>query len=198
MARSASQVKMDMALRWTRGQPDCDECNGTGLIPPGTRAVRVCLCVGMVPKRLEEMCQQLAHYIKRVQPDWAENMERTRDERHWTYTQLLSACMAYVYERGLHMTIPKHDFWKEGDEPEEVTHCALESCGKEFKRKYPGEAFCSQLCGQLAMAPKKPKTQQTEVENIQKFGVLEDELRALKQDESPFPIHDEHDQLADG
>lgn len=172
------------ASRQAAGDPDCEECGGKGFVPPGMKAVRPCGCRSMA-KTLEEMCHDLAEKVKRIQPDWAENIERTRDERHWTYTQLLSACMAYVYERGLHMTIPKHDFWNEGEAPPEVVRCAWRDCGKEFKRAFPGEKFCSQICGQLAMAPKK----MVQVEVL---------APPTHDDLVPFPSNDVHDQLADG
>lgn len=176
-----------------KGEPDCDYCMGTGIIPPGMKAVRVCECRAG-SKDLEGICTLLAAKIKRIHPDWAVKMHAAMDERHWTYTQMVGACIAYVYERGLHMTMPKDEFFAEGAPEVPVTAtCALEGCGKEFKPQWPGQAFCSQDCGVRAL----PKRKVVETIDPVETNPVVPTIVTEQQAQQTFPLYGDHDEFAD-
>jgi hypothetical protein len=58
-----------------KGHSDCTYCGGVGIIPPGTRAVRICECVARASDTLEGMSRQLAAKIQRLHPDWKHKMD---------------------------------------------------------------------------------------------------------------------------
>lgn len=169
-----------------KGVPDCEECGGVGIIPPGMRAVRICGCRAYT-QDLEGACKAIADKICRINPDYRSKMDALISEKHWDYTHVVGACIEFVYERGLQMTTPKAAFFSESTpETPTIGRCALESCGKEFTAKFQGDKFCSQECGVLAL-PKR------------RVAIVQPEPGPeLESEAQPLPTYqDEHDQIAD-
>lgn len=184
-----------------KGEPDCEECGGVGIIPPGTRAVRLCGCRAW-QKDLEGVCGLIAAKMVRLNPDWKVKMHAVMDERHWNYTQMVGACIAYVYERGLQMTMPNFEFFAEGSpETPEVGTCALEGCGKQFTPRWMGDKFCCNEHGALALPKRKVIVEHRNVEpleiNPDQGGIVPSVTISQEQAEEQFPIHSGHDEFAD-
>jgi hypothetical protein len=88
------------------------------------------------------------------------------------------------------MSMPVDPFFSEGTpETPPIGTCALPTCGKEFKPLYPGQKFCCNECGVLAL-PKRKVMQPEPEPTVQ--PVQTEEMQ-----QATLPLYSEHDEFAD-
>lgn len=84
-------------------------------------------------------------YLGKLDSQWAERIQITKDEFHYDDLQTLGCYVANQLEQGLHTVIPRHPFFEPGFvEPSEGTECPV--CHDIYKPAYNGQPVCSNRC----------------------------------------------------
>jgi len=105
---------------------------------------------------LEQCAARVIAYITELDPTWGDRDKACEEEQHLSDLQRLCKYTATILDRQEHLTTIQHPFFEMDQRHLRLKDgkLACAQCGNEYEPRFPGQATCSNECGDLYFAPK--------------------------------------------
>lgn len=93
---------------------------------------------------VEQCAKVVLDFVGGLDPDWQKRITIMLTDNDWTARKAIGSMAAYVLDRSLHTSIPRHPYFEKGNHPYRDKAC--KQCGKTFHPSQAGQIFDSNEC----------------------------------------------------